>query len=227
MFIHVSRHRHGAKTRASADCENRRCDVRRGGAQPWARRPTMHDTIHTRAESLAARRARCSYRDVRGGGDRLGRWRLRRAVRWQMRGARYPSYRVSAGPRPAYRPASAGTGVTSPPRRTARSAHRKARVYQRGMDGPRRDRARGCCGLIDAAYVIEDLHSTRHRRANPDEDGVLKSVRCGGIQEIHWASKVIDAFSKVSGVARLGNATIDHPHLRLAHRIPGRAEGAD
>jgi len=39
--------------------------------------------------------------------------------------------------------------------------------------------------------------------------------------EIRWARQVVDAFSRVgaSGVARLGNAMIDRPHLRLAHRI--------
>lgn len=39
--------------------------------------------------------------------------------------------------------------------------------------------------------------------------------------EIRWARQVVEAFSRVgaSGVARLGNAMIDRPHLRLAHRI--------
>ncbi|QYY33528.1 CoA ester lyase (plasmid) [Cupriavidus pinatubonensis] len=48
-------------------------------------------------------------------------------------------------------------------------------------------------------------------------------------EEVRWARDVIAAFSQVgtSGVVRLGNAMIDRPHLRLAHRILCQVEGED
>lgn len=48
-------------------------------------------------------------------------------------------------------------------------------------------------------------------------------------EEVRWARNVVAAFEKVgsSGVARLGDAMIDRPHMRLAHRILCQVDGDD
>lgn len=70
---------------------------------------------------------------------------------------------------------------------------------------------------------------TAKAAAHPSHIAAINEAFMPHAEEIQWARQVIEAFSKVgaSGVARLGNAMIDRPHLRLAHRILCRAEGAD
>jgi citrate lyase subunit beta/citryl-CoA lyase len=57
--------------------------------------------------------------------------------------------------------------------------------------------------------------------AHPSHIDAINAAFMPQEEEILWARQVVDAFSRVgaSGVARLGNAMIDRPHLRLAHRI--------
>lgn len=65
--------------------------------------------------------------------------------------------------------------------------------------------------------------------AHPDHVDAINRAFAPKEAEIAWARDVVAAFSKAgaSGVARLGNAMIDRPHLRLAHRILCQVDGID
>lgn len=70
---------------------------------------------------------------------------------------------------------------------------------------------------------------TAKAAAHPSHIEAINQAFLPQDEEIRWAREVVEAFSKIgaSGVARLGNAMIDRPHLRLAHRILCQAEGED
>ena len=65
--------------------------------------------------------------------------------------------------------------------------------------------------------------------AHPDHIDAINRAFLPQADEVRWARDVVAAFSEVgaSGVARLGNAMIDRPHLRLAHRILCQVDGDD
>ncbi|MFS8973815.1 HpcH/HpaI aldolase/citrate lyase family protein [Cupriavidus necator] len=70
---------------------------------------------------------------------------------------------------------------------------------------------------------------TAKAAAHPSHIDAINQAFMPQEEEVRWARHVVDAFSKVgaSGVARLGNAMIDRPHLRLAHRILCHVDGED
>ncbi|NOV24473.1 CoA ester lyase [Cupriavidus necator] len=72
----------------------------------------------------------------------------------------------------------------------------------------------------EAAQAKRDGFSAK-AAAHPSQIDAINQAFIPQQAEIRWASEVVEAFSRVgaSGVARLGNAMIDRPHLRLAHRI--------
>ncbi|QUN31101.1 CoA ester lyase [Cupriavidus sp. KK10] len=72
----------------------------------------------------------------------------------------------------------------------------------------------------EAAQAKRDGFSAK-AAAHPSHIEAINQAFLPQEEEIRWASQVVEAFSRVgaSGVARLGNAMIDRPHLRLAHRI--------
>lgn len=112
--------------------------------------------------------------------------------------------------------------------------------------------ARTMCLLAAAQAGIDAIDAVSTSLADPDQVGVeAAQARRDGFaakaaahpahidainqaflpqeEEVRWARSVVDAFSKVgaSGVARLGNAMIDRPHVRLAHRILCQVDGED
>ncbi|WER50263.1 CoA ester lyase [Cupriavidus sp. WKF15] len=72
----------------------------------------------------------------------------------------------------------------------------------------------------EAAQAKRDGFSAK-AAAHPAHIDAINQAFVPQDEEIRWARQVVDSFSRVgaSGVARLGNAMIDRPHLRLAHRI--------
>ncbi|SPK70396.1 conserved protein of unknown function (plasmid) [Cupriavidus taiwanensis] len=81
--------------------------------------------------------------------------------------------------------------------------------------------------LVDPARIGEEAAQAKRdgfsakAAAHPSQIDAINQAFIPQPEEIRWASEVVEAFSGVgaSGVARLGNAMIDRPHLRLAHRI--------
>ncbi|SOY67190.1 HpcH/HpaI aldolase/citrate lyase family protein [Cupriavidus taiwanensis] len=81
--------------------------------------------------------------------------------------------------------------------------------------------------LVDPARIGEEAAQAKRdgfsakAAAHPSQIDAINQAFIPQPEEIRWASEVVEAFSRVgaSGVARLGNAMIDRPHLRLAHRI--------
>ncbi|MBB3014058.1 HpcH/HpaI aldolase/citrate lyase family protein [Cupriavidus alkaliphilus] len=68
---------------------------------------------------------------------------------------------------------------------------------------------------------------TAKAAAHPSHVDAINHAFLPQEDEVRWAREVVAAFSQVdaSGVVRLGNAMIDRPHLRLAHRILCQTEG--
>lgn len=81
---------------------------------------------------------------------------------------------------------------------------------------------------LEAAQAKRDGFSAK-AAAHPSHIDAINRAFLPQEDEIRWAREVVAAFSKVgaSGVVRLGNAMIDRPHLRLAHRILCQVEGED
>jgi len=81
--------------------------------------------------------------------------------------------------------------------------------------------------LTDPARIQEEAAQAKRdgfvakAAAHPSHIDAINEAFMPQEEEIRWAREVVDAFSRVgaTGVARLGNAMIDRPHLRLAHRI--------
>nr|WP_240990269.1 CoA ester lyase [Cupriavidus taiwanensis] len=81
--------------------------------------------------------------------------------------------------------------------------------------------------LTDPARIQEEAAQAKRdgfvakAAAHPSHIDAINDAFMPQQEEIRWAREVVDAFSRVgaTGVARLGNAMIDRPHLRLAHRI--------
>ncbi|WP_029048616.1 CoA ester lyase [Cupriavidus sp. amp6] len=81
--------------------------------------------------------------------------------------------------------------------------------------------------LTDPARIQEEAAQAKRdgfvakAAAHPSHIDAINKAFMPQEEEIRWAREVVDAFSRVgaTGVARLGNAMIDRPHLRLAHRI--------
>jgi citrate lyase subunit beta/citryl-CoA lyase len=89
--------------------------------------------------------------------------------------------------------------------------------------------------LADADQFAQEAAQARRdgftakAAAHPSHVDAINRAFLPQENEVRWAREVVEAFSRVgaSGVVRLGNAMIDRPHLRLAHRILCRMEGED
>jgi citrate lyase subunit beta/citryl-CoA lyase len=89
--------------------------------------------------------------------------------------------------------------------------------------------------LTDSVQVAAEATQARRdgfaakAAAHPSHIDAINRAFLPQENEVRWARDVVEAFSKVgaSGVVRLGNAMVDRPHLRLAHRILCQVEGED
>lgn len=87
--------------------------------------------------------------------------------------------------------------------------------------------------LADPSHISQEAARakrdgfTAKAAAHPSHIRAINEAFTPQEEEVRWAREIVSAFSSVgaSGVARLGNAMVDRPHLRLAHRILSHVEG--
>ncbi|MGT2460168.1 HpcH/HpaI aldolase/citrate lyase family protein (plasmid) [Cupriavidus basilensis] len=89
--------------------------------------------------------------------------------------------------------------------------------------------------LTNASHISQEAARAKRdgfaakAAAHPSHISAINQAFMPQEEEVRWARNVVNAFSSVgaSGVARLGDAMVDRPHLRLAHRILSHVEGED